>query len=165
MSPIGGASGSTGAFERLKGELDRWFDAARIAGERTLDAVGLASDSRPQTPHSDILESETDLHVMVDLPGVGADAVELSLSGQVLLLKAIRLPSPLLTEQTKVHLRERLSTTYERAVALPVPADADSVRATVRDGVLHVTLKKSHFAQARQIPIQRGEAGTTPTAL
>lgn len=154
------------SFERLRQELDRWMDAARIASERTLDAVGLASETRPLAPMVDLLETPTDLHVLVDLPGVSAEGVELSLAGQILLLKAIRLPSPLLTDASSVHLRERLATTFERTVPIPVPVDADSVRAIVRDGMLHVTLKKSHLAQARTIPIQRGtEPPTPPTAL
>lgn len=150
-------------FERLRQELDRWFDAARVAGERTLDAVGLASETRPVPPLSDVIETETDLHVLVDLPGVSVDGVELSLTGQVLMLKAIRLPSPILTEAATIHLHERVTTTFERTIPLSVQVDADSVRAVVRDGLLHVTLKKSHFAQARQIPIQRGE--TSPPAV
>ncbi len=155
-------TGSAGTFDRLRGELDRWLEAARIAGERTLDAVGLASETRPITPAADIIETETDLHLLVDLPGVSADAVELSLMGNVLSLKAIRLPSPLLTEAALIHLRERLTTIYERAVPLPAQVDPDSVRAVVRDGLLHVTLRKSHFAQARQIPILRGGEPTNP---
>jgi HSP20 family protein len=156
-------AGSARPFERLRQELDRWFDAARVAGERTLDAVGLASDTRPLTPQTDLLETETDLHVLVDLPGVTADGVDLSLSGPLLLLKALRLPSPLLTEGTKVHRRERITTTFELSIPLPAAVDPDSVRALVRDGVLHVTLKKTHFAQSRQIPIQRGDSMTPNT--
>ncbi len=159
-------SGSpTGGFDRLRQELDRWFEAARAAGERTLDAVGLAPESRPLPPLCDVVETESDLHVLVDLPGVSAEAVDLSLRGQVLQLKAIRLPSPLLTEAASIPLRERLTTTFERTITLPVQVDADSVRAVVRDGMLHVTVKKSHLAQARQIPIQRGPETTPPPAL
>lgn len=153
-------------FDRLRQELDRWFEAARIAGERTLDAVGLASETRPLPPSTDVLETETDVHILVDLPGVGADGVDLSLSGQVLTLKAIRVPSPLLTEDSAIHLRERVTTSFERAFPIPAQVDPDSVRAVVRDGVLHVTLKKMQVSSSRQIPIQRGGSETeSPSAL
>lgn len=155
----------TPGFDRLRQELDRWFEAARIAGERTLDAVGLASDTRPLPPATDIIETETDIHVHVDLPGVGADGVELALSGQVLTLKAIRIPSPLLTEDSAVHLRERITTTFERTLPIPAQVDPDSVRAVVRDGVLHVTMKKVHTSASRQIPIQRSGESDSPAAL
>lgn len=156
---------SSGGFERLKQELDRWFEAARVAGERTLDAVGLASETRPVPPLCDVVETESDVHLLIDLPGVTADGVDLSMTGQMLQLKAIRLPSPLLTDAANVHLRERLTTTFERTIPLPVPFDADAVRAVVRDGLLHITLKKSQLAQARQIPITRGGDTGGPTAL
>ena len=141
------ASGSPAGFERLRQELDRWFEAARVAGERTLDAVGLASEARPMAPLSDLIETESDVHLLVDLPGVSAEAVDLSMAGQLLTLKAIRLPSPLLTEAAELHLRERVATTFERSFPLPVPVDADSVRAVVRDRMLHVTLRKTHSRQ------------------
>lgn len=156
---------STPGFDRLRQELDRWFEAARIAGERTLDAVGLASETRPLPPATDVIETETDIHFLVDLPGIGADGVDLALAGQVLTLKAIRIPSPLLTEDAAVHLRERLSTTFERTFPVPAQVDPDSVRAVVRDGVLHVTLKKIHTSTSRQIPIQRGGEAESPEAL
>jgi HSP20 family protein len=148
---------NTGAFDRVKQELDRWLETARVTGERALDAVGLASETRPLPPHADLVETETDLHILVDLPGVTADAVELSITGPVLTLKAIRLPSPLLAEGSTVHLRERTTLQYERTFALPTVVEPDNVRAVVKDGLLHVTLHKSPQAQSRTIPIQRGD--------
>lgn len=153
---------SSGAFDRLRQEVDRWMEVARVAGERTLDAVGLSAEGRPYPPACDVIETQTDVHVLVDLPGVAADGVELSMTGPVLSLKAIRLPSPLLTDSQTVHVRERLPLTFERSIPLSVPVDADSVRAVVRDGQLHVTLKKSHVAQARPIPVHRGNDIVTP---
>jgi HSP20 family protein len=146
-----------GAFDRVRQEMDRWLETARITGERALDAVGLASENRPLPPQSDILETETDLHILVDLPGVPADGVDLTLAGQVLTLKARRTPSPLFGEGTRWHLRERLTLIYERTFHLPLQVDGDSVRAVVRDGLLHVILQKSPQAQARPIPIHRGD--------
>lgn len=146
-----------GPFEKIRSELDRWLEAARITGERALDAVGLAAETRPLPPHTDIIETASDLHILVDLPGVVAEAVDLSMTGQMLTLKAIRLPSPLLTEEATIHLRERLTTRFERTYPLPFAVDTDSVTAVVRDGTLHIILKKTAHSQARQIPIQRGD--------
>jgi HSP20 family protein len=157
-----GPAPSTGTFDRVKQELDRWLETARVTGERALDAVGLAPDTRPLPPHVDLAETETDLHLLVDLPGVSADAVELSITGSMLTLKAIRLPSPLLAEGAMIHLRERTTLQYERTIALPTTVEPDNIRAVVRDGLLHVTLHKSPQSQSRTIPIQRGD---TPPCL
>lgn len=148
---------NSGTFDRLRQELERWLETARVTGERALDAVGLAPESRPMPPHSDLIETETDLHLLVDLPGVSAEGVDLSITGQVLTLKAIRLPSPLLSEGTTAHLRERTTLQYERSFALPAPIDAENIRAVVREGLLHVIVHKSQQSQARTIPIQRGD--------
>jgi HSP20 family protein len=145
-------------FDRLRQELERWLETARVTGERALDAVGLASEARPLPPHVDLIETETDLHLLVDLPGVSADGVDLSITGQMLTLKAIRLPSPLLAEGSTVHLRERTTLQYERSIPLPLSVDTDNIRAVVRDGLLQVTLHKSPQSQPRPIPIHRGDA-------
>jgi len=145
-----------GAFDRVRQEMDKWLETARIAGERALDAVGLASEARPLPPQTDILETEMDLHLLVDLPGVPADGVDLTLAGQVLTLKARRTPSPLLGDGAKWHLRERVTLCYEREYHLPMPVELDSVRAVVRDGLLHVILQKTAQVQSRPIPIHRG---------
>jgi HSP20 family protein len=160
--PMPGPAPNTGTFDRVKQELDRWLETARVTGERALDAVGLSPDTRPLPPHTDLVETDTDLHLLVDLPGVSADAVELSITGSMLTLKAIRLPSPLMAEGSTVHLRERTTLQYERTISLPTVVEPDNIRAVVRDGVLSVTLHKSPQSQPRTIPIQRGD---TPPCL
>jgi len=154
-----GPSGN--AIDRVRQEVDRWLETARITGERALDVVGLASESRPMPPQADILETETDLHVLVDLPGVPADAVDLSLAGQTLTLKARRNPPPLLGEGAKWHMRERLTLFFERTFQLPVQVEGDSVKAVARDGLLQIVLRKTPQVQSRTIPIQRSTEPTT----
>lgn len=153
---------NSGTFDRVRQELERWLETARVTSERALDAVGLAPETRPLPPHVDLIESETDLHLLVDLPGVSADAVDLSITGQMLLVKAIRLPSPLLADGATVHLHERTTLQFERSIPLPVIIEPEAIRAVVRDGLLHVTLHKSPKSQPRTIPIQRGDAPAPP---
>ncbi len=154
-----------GPLDRVRQELDRWLETARTTSERALDAVGLTSETRPATPAIDVLETETDVHVFADLPGVAVDGVDLALQGPLLLIKAHRSAPAVMTEATKPLLRERIALLYERSVPLPMPIDAESVRAVVRDGLLHVTLRKRPEIQARPIPVQRGgECATTDTS-
>uniref|UniRef100_A0A7C4LM77 Hsp20/alpha crystallin family protein n=1 Tax=Schlesneria paludicola TaxID=360056 RepID=A0A7C4LM77_9PLAN len=150
------AASTSNPFDRLRSEFDRWLETARITGERALDAVGLAPENRPLPPHADIVETDTDVHVLIDLPGVPAEGVDLAISGQTLTLKARRTPPPLLGEGTKWHLRERLTQAYERSFHLPLPIEADSIRAIMRDGLLQVVVRKSPQVQPRTIPIHRG---------
>lgn len=152
-------------LDRVRQELDRWLETARTTGERAMDAVGLTSETRPATPAIDVLETETDLHVFADLPGVAADGVDLALQGQVLLIKAHRSAPAVMTEATKPLLRERLALLFERSVTLVAAIDPESVRAVVRDGLLHVTLRKRPEVQARPIPVHRGNEATTPEPM
>ncbi len=151
----------TGPFDRVRQEFDRWFETAKATGERALDAVGLVGEGRPGIPSLDLWETDHELHLLVDLPGVGADGVELALLGPSLQLKARRQLPVIAVEGARQHLRERQQTGYERTLTLPVAVDPDSVRAVVRDGLLYVTLKKRPDLQARPIPVSRGESPAT----
>jgi HSP20 family protein len=149
------SSPSSSPLDRVRQEVERWVETARITGERALDAVGLASETRPIPPLVDLLETETDLYLFVDLPAVSADGIDLSLAGQVLTLKARRNAPPMLGEGARWLSRERVAATFERTINLPLPVESDSVRAVVRDGLLQVVLKKVPQVLSRTIPIQR----------
>lgn len=151
----------SGPFDRVRQEFDRWFETAKVTGERALDAVGLVGEGRPGLPAVDLWETDHELHLLVDLPGVAADGVELTLLGSTLQLKARRQIPVFAVEGARQHLRERPQAGYERSVTLPIVVDPESVRAVVRDGLLSITLKKRPDLQARPIPVQRGDASPT----
>ncbi|HRF91211.1 MAG TPA: Hsp20 family protein, partial [Desulfobacter postgatei] len=53
----------------------------------------------------------------------------------------------------KLHRNERSSTTFSRSFTLPDEVDAEKVDATLKDGILYLTLPKSEAAKPRQITI------------
>jgi len=53
-----------------------------------------------------------------------------------------------------VHINERFSGKFRRALTLPDDADPDAVEARCRDGVLHITVQRRASTQPRRIPIQ-----------
>jgi len=55
-----------------------------------------------------------------------------------------------------VHRRERPALRFARSVSLPVKIDAEKVTATVKDGVLTITLAKAPEARPRQITVRAG---------
>jgi HSP20 family protein len=86
-----------------------------------------------------------------ELPGVPASALEVTLIGQVLKLKATRN-----IEQPKgfvVHRRERPAFELSRSVTLPAKVDAEKVTAVAKDGVVTVTLPKAAESKPRTINV------------
>jgi HSP20 family protein len=92
-------------------------------------------------PPVDILETEREVLVLVALPGVNADEVEVAIDGSELVFAGMRiLPAELKT--AIIHRLELPQGRFERRVRLPAGA-YDDVRRSARDGCLLITLMKA----------------------
>lgn len=149
------SSGSIPPVERVRQEVDRWLEAVRSTGERTLETLGLTGVNRPSMPPVDVIELPEEVIVQIDLPGVPAESVELSLVGNMLSIAATRI-HPERSADARIHLQERSMGRYQRAIPLPAAVNDDAIRAETRDGLLTVTLRKAVPTQGRSIPVSRG---------
>ena len=102
------------------------------------------------TPAVDICETETDLHVMVDMPGVTSDSVEIDLKDDVLSVVGKVSDSEVEGEELLTEFR---TGNYFRNFQVTDAIDAESISATMSDGVLKLRLPKSKRAMPRKIPI------------
>jgi HSP20 family protein len=92
-------------------------------------------------PPVDILETEREVLVLVALPGVNADRVEVATDGGELVFAGIRvLPAELQT--AVIHRLELPQGRFERRVRLPAGAYS-SIRRSIVDGCLLITLRKA----------------------
>lgn len=97
-------------------------------------------------------KDETDSLVLkADLPGLDEGDVEISLENDVLTLKAQRKPHA--PEGARVVRAERGTLSIAQRYDLPCRVDADATSASMKDGVLTITLPKAKEARARRIPI------------
>lgn len=103
-------------------------------------------------PHVDVLEDATGLTLLVDLPGVPKDAIELKLEGDALSISgeivADSVPGlqPVYTEIAPGR--------YQRAFTLSRELDASRIEASGRDGVLQLRIPKTERAQPRRIEVR-----------
>ena len=141
--------------ERVRQEVDRWLEVVRSTGERTLESLGLTGANRQTNPPVDIIELPDEILVQIDLPGVSAESVELSLVGNMLTVTGSR-PSHEFASDVRVHLRERGVGSFQRSIPLPAAVNNDAIRAETRDGLLTVTLRKATLTTGRSIPVSRG---------
>ena len=103
-------------------------------------------------PPADVEEYEDRFELCIDLPGVAAGDVEITLHSGVLTLTGERRE----VQRTGVvsHLRrERGHGRFHRRFILPDSVDSDNVTASGRDGVLEITIPKQAKAQPRRIEI------------
>jgi HSP20 family protein len=87
-----------------------------------------------------------------DVPGLSESDIEINLAGNTLTLRGERkLEVP---EGHSVHRRERSAVRFAKSYELPARVDADKVNATLKHGVLTLTLPKAAEAQPRQISVK-----------
>ncbi len=141
--------------ERVRQEVDRWLEVVRSTGERTLESLGLSGANRQANPPVDIIELQDEILVQIDLPGLSAESVELSLVGNMLTVTGTR-PAHDFTSDARVHLKERSVGSFQRSIPLPAAVNNDAIRAETRDGLLTVTLRKATLTSGRSIPVSRG---------
>ncbi len=138
--------------EKLREVVAGWIDIVATQGERAIDAVGLRGAGRPWVPSVDILETDDQVVVRVDLPGVDPEKVEILLIGNMLTIKGESPRAPLEKRET-LHRHERPRGEFSRSIPLPVAVDSEKVSADSKHGVLTVTLAKEERVKPRQIPI------------
>jgi len=106
-------------------------------------------------PAVDIAETAEAYVLRLDLPGVSAKDVKVSLLGDTLTIKGERRRED--ESQTgNVHRSERVYGTFERSFVLGSAVNGDKVHATCKDGVLEIQVPKADAAREREIQVQVG---------
>jgi HSP20 family protein len=105
------------------------------------------------TPPADIYETNDEMVVVLELPGVNQKEVEISLVGDTLNVKGERRP-PEDVEKESRHRVERSFGSFFRALVLPSEVDPDRIKAVYKDGLLEIRLPKREEAKPRAIPIE-----------
>ncbi len=103
-------------------------------------------------PAVDVEEYADHFELYVDMPGVSADQVEITLDAGVLTLAGERQPREL-ADQALYRRAERGYGRFHRSFVLPKTANAEGVEARAKDGVLAITIPKQAAALPRKIEI------------
>jgi len=104
-------------------------------------------------PPVNVFNSSDDMIVQCEVPGLGKDDLELSITGETLTVKGTKRPSAD-PEKVRFHRQERASGDFSRTIVLPDKVDADKVEANLHAGVLTIRLPKSEAAKPRQIEVK-----------
>ncbi|HEU4687998.1 MAG TPA: Hsp20/alpha crystallin family protein [Vicinamibacterales bacterium] len=111
----------------------------------------LATGPSGWTPPVDVFETHDRFVVMVELPGLTQDDVQLQHHEGRLTISGVRRERESACEQ--FHRIERGHGNFSRTFQLPVPIDPERITADLRDGVLTVTCPKANDGSARRIHI------------
>jgi HSP20 family protein len=104
------------------------------------------------SPAVDIFETEGEIVVKAELPGMERKDITLNLENNVLTLRGERRFEKE-TREENYHRIERAYGGFSRAFSIPAIVDEDKIRADYQDGVLKIALPKKEQAKPKQIKI------------
>ena len=105
-------------------------------------------------PRSDIYETDENVFVIVDMPGVNGDAIDITLEKNIVTINGnTNLYEP---EGYSLAFSEYEVGDFERSFRLTDRIDRDGIEASYNDGVLRLVLPKAEEAKARKIDIKTG---------
>jgi HSP20 family protein len=143
-------------FHALRSDLDRAFGAFWRSFNLPVANDKRNGDGSPALPRTDMRETDHEVEVVAELPGMDAKDVEVSVAAGVVVIRGQK-TAERETEKEGYIRRERSFGRVERVIALPDGVDLDSAKATFKNGVLSITLAKTPEAQAavKRIAVRR----------
>ena len=141
------AWGSVNPFEelaRMRRQME-WLDSSLGRDLLREPAAGVF-------PLLNVTEDKDKYYVRAELPGVKADELDISVTGDTLSISGER-KLPAENENARYHRREREAGKFGRIVNLPDQLDAERVEARCGDGILTVILPKGEAAKPKQISV------------
>lgn len=106
-------------------------------------------------PRMDVAETDRDVTVTAELPGVDPKDIDIQVTGNQLTIRGEK-------KQDREHksrdycCTERQFGSFQRSIQLPGIVDPDNVKAAYKDGVLTVTIGKHPQAQPKRIAVKSG---------
>jgi HSP20 family protein len=131
-------------------EMDKVFERF-FGGE--LESVPASAS---WTPRVDVEETESEMVVKADLPGVAPEDVEVTVKEGVLVLRGSRKEEKEEKEKNSVRI-ERFVGEFYRAIPLPAVADEEKIEAEAAKGVLTIRIPKSEKAMPKKIEVKATE--------
>lgn len=147
----GGAPSRFGAFPLFSfhREIDRLFDDFfhGFGGARAMSAPG------GMMPSVNVSETDSEIELTAELPGMEEKDVEVSLADNILTIRGEKKEEKEEKEKD-YHLVERSFGSFSRSFEMPAGVDPSAVKATIDKGVLTVRFPKPAKAEGKKIEVK-----------
>ena len=101
-----------------------------------------AGEAGQWQPPVDIYESADEIVILAELPGISEENIDIQVNSGLLLIRGEK-PSPVDRDSESYYRLERPFGKFARSFSVPNNVDMSSVTASLKDGVLVVTLKRN----------------------
>ncbi|MGZ3367071.1 MAG: Hsp20/alpha crystallin family protein, partial [Caulobacteraceae bacterium] len=137
---------AAGPFSLLQREMNRLLDDVARGSAPVQSGV--------IPPRVDVRETDKELRISVELPGVAEDDLEVDVDDDLLTIRAEK-KEERDVEKADQHLTERIYGIFQRSLRLPFAVDPQTVQAQMDNGVLTLTIPKAR-SQSRNRRVQIG---------
>lgn len=144
------------SVDLLRDEFGQLFSDLFVKGPaaQLINGAAAAVRAPSQGPAMNLWEDAERYYVEAEVPGLKADDLEIVVVGKEVTIRGTRKSSER-TEGLNAHRRERPVGEFKRILRLASEVDSSAVEATLKDGVLLVTLPKAEEAKPKRIQIRQ----------
>lgn len=131
----------------LRDEIEHIFD--RFFGE----AFPATREEAVWHPAIDMYETDKELVIKAELPGMESKDIDITLSDNTLTIKGEKKKSEEVKSEN-YYRREVSYGAFQRSIPLPVAVNADNIKASFKNGILEIKLEKEKPAKGIKIDIK-----------
>lgn len=132
----------------LQGRINSLFDESFPGTAMGREELGACA----WRPNVDIYETETDIVVKAELPGVAKEDISVEVKDSILTLKGERRIDTRVDED-RYYRREICFGTFHRAFSLQTQVDPESIKARFKGGVLEIEIPKQEQEKPKQVAV------------
>ncbi len=153
IQPASPSRAITGTFDEMEQWFEDFFPRGWMQPFFRRGWPDLESPFGSKFPKVDVIDRDNDLLVRAELPGINKDDLEVSLSDNLL---SIRAKAHHETEEEKghYHRREISRGEFQRSLRLPANVEGDKTTASFKDGILELTIPKTAGSKRLNIKVE-----------
>ena len=141
------------SLQNVRKEFDQLLDRVWHVGLTTAPL-----DGQDWAPSIDVIEEADHFRVRVEVAGMSAEDIDVSILGNVLSIKGCKAPGTAPTNGAHMLRSECRYGSFCRKYELPGKVREDAVSATCKNGVLELAIPKKPEARGRTVKVNPGEA-------
>lgn len=132
----------------IQERMNRLFEAALSRSD-----VAALGDYAAWVPLADVYETEENLVIFIELPGLREDEIDISISGNTLTIRGERKMDKELQKES-YHQIERAYGAFSRRLDIPPGMETGKVSASFKDGILTLSVPRREASQPKKIKIK-----------
>jgi HSP20 family protein len=148
-------------FLAMRREMNRLFDDV-FGGFGLPSAFGPVLRQMPAAPKIDVSETDNEIQITAEMPGIDQNDVEVLLEDDRLIIRGEK-KEEREDKDRNYHVRERVQGAFSRTLPLPFAPDPNQVKAEFRNGVMTITIPKPQEVKQKQHRIEVQKDTSAPS--